>query len=75
MPNFEGKFSLRPGAPRWLRLGHQCYREKKASRASAKNIKSSNPATVDIHASNPDYNDRPVSDTFDTGTDNVLEAQ
>jgi len=45
---------------------------KKASRASAKNIKSIIPS---VHTSDPHYNDRPSSEESDAGSDNALEAQ
>src|SRR5882724_11930529 len=82
MPIFGVKFSPRPGTPGWLRLGCLTYsiirlsmpHRKKASRASAKNIKSIIPSVHVLDTSDPHYNDRPASEESDAGSDNALEA-
>ena len=83
MPIFGVKFSPRPGAPGWLQLGCLTYsivrpsmpHRKKASRASAKNIKSIIPSVHVLDTSDPHYNDRPSSEESDASSDNALEAQ
>ena len=85
-PTFGVKFSPRPGTPRWLWLGCLTYsiirpsmpHRKKASRASAKNIKSIIPSVHVLDTSDtsdPHYNDRPSSEESDAGSDNALEVQ